>query len=330
MKITQLYIYPIKSLNGISLSEAKVVDTGLEHDRLFTLLKIEEDGTHKNMNITRFTQMSLFRTSIKDDTITVSYSGPENSLPETLCTIPLCPDTNKLEMIDVNLHRSPVKAFDMGEEYSDWFSKQFGFKVKLAYIGQGRREVLGSIFPKPETTGLSSWLPSALTGKKGEVESSGLTFADCANFLVTTEESLKDVSARLPEGIEADMKKFRANIVVQGAKEAWDEDFWGEIKSESPNREAIEIPLTANCLRCTSLNIDYNTGKPGTGEDGTVLKKLMADRRVDKGNKYSPVFGRYGFLKKGGGSIIRVGDEFEVTKRISERDVWDWPGVGST
>lgn len=276
------------------------------------------------MNIGSFYEMALFRTSIKDHTISVSYSGPENSLPETICNIPLYPDTNKLVLIDVNLHRSAVKAFDMGKEYADWFTKQFGYLVKLAYIGQGRREVLGSIFPKAESNVISSWLPTALTGKKDEVESSGLTFADCANFLVGTEESLDNVSSRLPDGMEAEMKKFRCNIVVSGAREAWEEDFWGGLKSSPSDgdREGVEVALTANCLRCTSLNVDYSTGKPGTGEDGKVLKKLMSDRRVDKGNKYSPVFGRYGFVKKGNGNVLKVGDEVEVTKTIAERDVW--------
>jgi hypothetical protein len=80
------------------------------------------------------------------------------------------------------------------------------------------------------------------------------------------------------------------------------------------------------CGRCTSLNVDYSTGRTAKGERGTVLKKLMSDRRVDTGSKYSPVFGRYGFLTNnpGGDTIISIGDSVEVTKRSAERTVWDW------
>jgi glycine hydroxymethyltransferase len=67
----------------------------------------------------------------------------------------------------------------------------------------------------------------------------------------------------------------------------------------------------------------------GEGESGKVLKKLMADRRVDSGAKYSPVFGRYGFLDAGSDSrTVRVGDEVVVARRMQERSVYgEFPRV---
>lgn len=50
----------------------------------------------------------------------------------------------------------------------------------------------------------------------------------------------------------------------------------------------------------------------------------MKDRRVDKGAKWSPVFGRYAFLA-GGGFKLSVGDQVEVTGRLEDRSIWDWP-----
>ena len=95
--------------------------------------------------------------------------------------------------------------------------------------------------------------------------------------------------------------------------------------------------MTGNCVRCTSLNVDYTLGKPAEGEEGTMLKKLMRDRRVDAGSKWSPVFGRYGCLvppeedngEGSGGYYVRVsvGDEVQVTRRNAERTVWDWPDL---
>lgn len=58
----------------------------------------------------------------------------------------------------------------------------------------------------------------------------------------------------------------------------------------------------------------------GEGESGKLLKKMMRDRRVDSGNKWSPIFGRYGFPTQGG--EIRVGDEVLVTKRNKDHTVW--------
>lgn len=112
-----------------------------------------------------------------------------------------------------------------------------------------------------------------------------------------------------------DVTKF-PNIVISGAEEAYEEDFWGEITVQTD----VNLILTANCGRCVSINVDYDTGAPGSGEAGTMLKKLMKDRRVDKGNKYSPVFGRYGFIDKGADGLhIEVGDDVVVSRRNKER-----------
>ncbi|KAK5275048.1 hypothetical protein LTR40_013745, partial [Exophiala xenobiotica] len=78
-----------------------------------------------------------------------------------------------------------------------------------------------------------------------------------------------------------------------------------------------------NCARCNSLNVDYATGKVAEGESGKILKKLQSDRRVDLGAKWSPVFGRYGFLARvpegKSAAVIKVGDEVKILKRNRER-----------
>lgn len=116
---------------------------------------------------------------------------------------------------------------------------------------------------------------------------------------------------------------------------AWDEDFWTELQVDGGGGSdgdgdkqgtATRLALTANCGRCRSINVDYDTGRFGEGEAGTLLKKLMRDRRVDAGNKWSPVFGRYAFLMSPADAAdIAVGDEVSVTKRSAARSVWQWP-----
>jgi glycine hydroxymethyltransferase len=146
-----------------------------------------------------------------------------------------------------------------------------------------------------------------------------ITFADCAPYLVISETSVANVSGRLPDGGEMDLTKFRPNIVVSGADTAFEEDFWSTL-AVGPARTRLR--LTANCLRCQSLNIDFTTGKMSSGS-GNVLKTLMSDRRVDRGVKYSPVFGRYSFLDpKCAEGKIRVGDEVVVEERALERTVF--------
>ena len=294
------------------------------------------------MTITYYPELALFLQSIDDapGTFTVTY-GPPNGETWSL-KIPLQPEVSDLEAIEVDLHKSPTKAYKMKERINSWFSACFGYDVTLAYVGPNRRAVLGNL--SPNAAGLTatpannkSWLssitaniPSLASSKTGEEERIG--FADCAAYLVITEESLQDVSSRLPEGMEMDVTKFRPNIVLSGSSEAYEEDYWGAITVGSESSEAqenenrTEIVLTANCARCVSINVDYSTGKAGTGEDGSVLKKLMKDRRVDKGAKYSPIFGRYGFLKPGAaGRTIAVGDEATVSKINKDRTTFGIP-----
>lgn len=304
------------------------------------LLKVKNESADdlQNMHVTYFPELTLFLTNVvlpseegdSSGSIRVTYKPPTCSgsgqIPETL-EIPLKPDVQRLWEVDIVMHQSPTKAYDMGDEYNDWFSDCLGYKVILAYLGENRRQVLGSLSPnaaarkQQNTNGGGGWLSMVKNSiplfGSGEDDDDRITFADCAPFLVVSETSLHNVSTRLPEGEEMDITKFRPNIVVSGSLEEFEEDFWGELMI---GKENVKVLLTANCARCQSINIDFATGKPGTGESGKVLKKLMKDRRVDKGVKYSPVFGRYGFPDKASnGMRLRVGDEVEVSKRLNER-----------
>ncbi|KAE9994415.1 hypothetical protein EG327_010041 [Venturia inaequalis] len=330
MKITQLYIYPIKSLRPTAVTSAIATKTGFTYDRRFMLLKRLDDGTYKNMLVSEFPEMTLFLTSIKfpsseiarDGEITVTFSPPQGE--KKTVVVPLTPNTADLERFDVNMHNSPTKARDMGQKYNGWFSSCFGFPVVFAYVGDGLRPVLFAKSPSTQLAKPSSWLSSITSSVLGSNKESAddgkreIAFQDCAHFLVVTEESLKGVSAKLPEGEEMDVTKFRPNIVLSGADQAWDEDFWGEVTFGNGDG-GPKIELQHNCIRCKSINVDYQTGKSGTGKAGEVLKLMQSDRRVDKLKKYSPVFGRYGFLTAGNGEEITLGIDVKVTKKNEER-----------
>lgn len=294
------------------------------------------------MTITYFPELALFLQSIhisEDDepsteTFTVTYNPPEQE-EKTSLEIPLAPDITDRKVVDISLHQSPTKAYDMGESYNAWFSSCLSCKVMLVYLGPHLRPVLGNLSPNAptkESATSKSWLSGIIAGVSSLAASKakddeGITFADVAPYLVVTEESLNDVSSRLPEGMSMDVTKFRPNIVLSGSTAAYDEDFWAGLNITSKGVDmqeepvGIDLTLTANCARCQSINIDYSTGKRGLDESGNVLKKLMKDRRVDQGTKYSPIFGRYGFLKMEHplAKDISIGDTVTVSRRNDER-----------
>ncbi|EGE03641.1 MOSC domain-containing protein [Trichophyton equinum CBS 127.97] len=355
MQVSQIYVYPIKSMRPTTLSSAKLTCDGLPYDRTFMLLKVKPDGQLQSMHIDKFPQLSLFLTDIEfpasaDQTnggkvngnakdgkgwITVTYKNsssphPESGVGNTL-RIPLEPETSHLRQFEVMMHRSPTTAYDMGVEYNSWFSAWLGFKIVFAYIGEHRRLALGNFASSGMNGGwmstISSMIPVPIPGLAGPKDASKvLTFADMAPYLVVSQTSVDDVSSRLPPGEPMDVTKFRPNIVLAGALTAFEEDYWAELIIG----DSVKVQLRNNCVRCVSVNVDFDTGAPHKGEAGTVLKKLMKDRRVDKGAKYSPVFGRYGFLhlEEGGSeAVIRVGDAVKVSKVNAERTTLEWPGM---
>lgn len=295
------------------------------------LFRRGEDGELTKIQLSHFPQCALFTQEIKDGVIHVKYLTPEeplvpkDDLQNTTLEVPLKPEIGDLEKEEVNVHNSMVYAYRMGKQFDDWFSSCFGFDTVLVYIGDGKRPILGTFSPKTQAQPSSGWLSSItsmVTGGSKE-EADWLNFSDCAPYLIATEASLANVHARLPDN-NIDIVKFRPNIVVDGEGE-WDEDFWSSLSLNGVSM----FTLSKLCGRCNSVNVDYKTGKVAQGEEGTVLKKLMSDRRVDPGHKYSPVFGRYGFLtkerEKEGGLTIQIGDEMGVEARNQERPTWDWP-----
>ncbi|KXX82684.1 Molybdenum cofactor sulfurase [Madurella mycetomatis] len=353
MKITALYVYPIKALRGIELESAQIGSHGVRHDRSFMLYEVRPTGELKKMQLDSHPKCALFEQRIVPGSVegqsmvVVRYHGDMAGIPddsEEDLNVPLEPDVASLEKINVDLHGSPAAAYRMGESYDAWLSQRFGCSAMLVYIGDGKRAVLGkSLLPRngleeQQQTGWMSSLSSYIAGPQQPPANDSapwLTFTDVAPLLVTSEPSLQDVCGRLPDSQPVGMYKFRPNIVVDGEGEAaWAEDFWAELSIHSnqdgTGNQKHTLLLTGNCVRCTSLNVDYQTGKPATGELGTVLKKLMKDRRVDQGMKWSPVFGRYAFPEGchgGEGFTLSVGDVVEVTRRNAERSVWDWPNM---
>lgn len=283
------------------------------------LLQVTPNGC-KNMAVSQYPDMTQFLTSIealKDGTgvINVTFRAFGNEEKSRTLSIPLKPDTETLEPFNVEMHGSSTAAYKMPHEYSAWFSECFGYEVVFVYLGDNKRQVLWKDLVQTQSASLAARVP--LLGSVIS-QTPQITFADCAPYLVVSSTSLDNVSSRLGPDEPMDVTKFRPNIVLSGAEEAWDEDFWSKVRIGS-----TELVMKHNCVRCASLNIDYETGKPGTGEAGQVLKRLQKDRRVDKGAKWSPVFGRYAFWRGVNRTqVFSVGDEAVVTDRNVERTVF--------
>ena len=221
------------------------------------------------------------------------------------------PTDNDKERILISMHQSKVLAYTVSAEYDEFFSNALETKCRLVYLGgeQGNfRPALGNAKPsQPDMPG-------------------SLGFADAAGYLVTSQASLENLQSKLNRDL--DIIPLRTNIHVEGMDLPYEEDFWSEISiCDETGKTKARILLNNNCGRCSSINITYNDGV-SQAKGMQPLKALMADRRVDKGLKYSPIFGRYGFSNSYGAEI-KVGDIVRVTKINKERTIFYWPGLSS-
>ena len=259
-------------------------------------------------------EMALFHPTLPSSTenpwtnFTITYHPPNPTSDDNeALQAPFSPDSTQLKKINIEIHTDPAyPAYIMPEDINNWFSERFGYPVLLAYLGDG----LGI---KKNDEEAKNWIATV----KPLISSpeSVINFSDGAPLLLTSESSLEDLHPRLG-GEKVIHEKFRPNIIVDGEGVPWDEDYWAEVKLV---KNGLRIVLVANCSRCTSINVDLDKGQMGKGESGKLLKKMMKDRRIDKGDKWSPIFGRYGFPTHGG--EIKVGDEVVVSRRNKEHTI---------
>ncbi|MFT7151134.1 MAG: hypothetical protein ACI82Q_003011, partial [Nonlabens sp.] len=69
LKITDLWIYPIKSIAGIQLTESKVEKRGLQFDRRWVLA--DEHGTFVHQR--DYPEMALLHPEINGDVMTIKH-----------------------------------------------------------------------------------------------------------------------------------------------------------------------------------------------------------------------------------------------------------------
>ncbi|PJE56950.1 MOSC domain-containing protein [Marinomonas sp. BSi20584] len=191
--LSELAIYPIKSIQGISLSSSQVESAGLYGDRRYMLVK--PDGE--------------FITGRKHPNLTLVTAKPSKngawqlSHPELIHGLSLDLSAFSSDYAEVTVWDNSVNAQLAQENANAWFSEIAGETVKLVYFGK-----------KSER----------FTKRRPEVP---VGFADGYPFLLTTEASLAELNRTCPEDIQ--MAQFRPNLVIKGNK-PFEEDSWKRIR----------------------------------------------------------------------------------------------------
>ncbi len=258
MKIQSLHIYPIKSLGGISLQSAKLLGRGLAFDRRWML--VDSNGVFISQR--KYPQLALFSVQLEPNYLSI-YSGTNGATVK----IPLLPIGENLE---VTVWDDSVKAMEVSEEVSDWFSNQLGKTVRLVYMPDESERLIDNSY-----------------AHNGEV----VSFADGYPLLLCNIASLDDLNMRLATKVE--MGRFRPNIVVDG-QVPFKEDDWSLITIGSVKIEVVKL-----CARCVMVNIN-----PANATKEIEVLQALANYRK-KGTKV--YFGVNALVHQIG--EVKVGDE---------------------
>ncbi len=304
MHISEINIYPIKSLAGISVEAAMVEERGLRYDRRWMLTT--PDGMFFTQR--EFPRMATLSVWIEEDGSGLGVAA--DRFGDVF--VPMEADSPIRQQ--VTIWGSVCEGAVYGAALNEWFSDVLGTNCQLVKMPDTSRRDISESF-----------------NKGGEV----VSFADGYPQLVIGEASLEDLNGRLAANLaelpprhrsgdtppkqggelfkEVPMNRFRPNLVVAGS-DAYAEDDWKRIRIGN-----AEFRSTKPCARCVMTTVDQSKGE-FDGKDPLktlasyrLAKDVMPERIASLGLTDTAVLFGQNLVGESVGESISVGDEITVT-----------------
>lgn len=247
-KVASIFIYPIKSCRGISVSEAPLASTGFRWDRLWMVVNSKGRAYSQRVE----PKLALVEVEMPIEAFSDVWEPNYNSILVVRATgmdllkIPLAEPSTIAD--GVSIWEWAGGALDEGNEASEWFSRFLGKPSRLVRFNEASET--RPVYSDP-------------------VRSYKIKFNDMYPFLLASQGSLDALNDRLEEPIP--MNRFRPNILVEGC-EPFSEDLWKEISINRLTFYAGEL-----CYRCKIPSINQETAVAGS-EPTETLRKFRSDK----------------------------------------------------
>jgi uncharacterized protein YcbX len=238
--LSEINIYPIKSLAGISLQTSEVEDRGLKYDRRWVLV----DETNKFFTQRDFPEMALIKVSIENEGLKLHHKA------KNIVALFVPFNFEHTEKKDVVIWNDTVEGEFYNIEIDEWFSDLLEIKCHLVKM--------------PESTKRNV--------DKNYAENKVVSFADTFPFLIIGQASLEDLNSRLTEPLP--MNRFRPNFVFTGGK-PFEEDKWKKFKIGN-----IKFKAVKPCARCVITTTDQETAERAEEPLYTLSKYRKVDNNV--------------------------------------------------
>ena len=241
LQVSQLFIYPIKSLGGIAKQQVEITHTGFKHDRRWMLVD------EQNVFLTQraHPQMALLQTAETETGIAVMHKqDPSQSI--------LIPFKNTAQTkTKVIVWDDVCDGLEVNTTLDEWFSDMLHFNCKLVYM--------------PDDT-------KRLVDKRYAANDEITSFSDGYPILMIGQLSLDNLNEKLVEALP--INRFRPNIVFTGGH-AHIEDEMAAFEINDINFLGVKP-----CARCMITTINQQTAEAGKEPLRTLAGYRMKDNKI--------------------------------------------------
>jgi len=221
LTLSEINIYPIKSLAGISLQSSVVEERGLKYDRRWVLV----DDTNTFFTQRDFPEMALINVEIEKDGLKLQHKRKNIEL----LRVPFNFDHSKKDKVVI--WDDSVEGEFYNKIIDEWFSDILGIKCHLVKMPESTKRIVDETYAKNKT----------------------VSFADGYPFLIIGQSSLDNLNSRME--VPLPMNRFRTNFVFTGGQ-PFEEDRWKKFKIGEIIFEAVKP-----CARCVITTTNQETAE---------------------------------------------------------------------
>ncbi|XP_057454448.1 molybdenum cofactor sulfurase isoform X2 [Lotus japonicus] len=286
--LKSITIYPIKSCGGFSPKSWPLSDNGLKHDREWVLKSLSGEI----LSLKKVPEMG--------------FISPFIDLSQGMLFVesPRCKERLQIrlesvydgEIEDIQLYGQRYKVYNYSTETNAWFSEAVGKPCTLLRYSSSNHD-----FVLKKTKG-------AVTCRDAR---SAVSFANEAQLLLVSEESVSDLNRRLNSDsgvqksiggttMQVNASRFRPNLVVFGGR-PYDEDEWSDIRIGNKYFRSL-----GGCNRCQIINLALSDGQVQKSKE--PLATLASYRRV-KGKIVFGILLKYDGEQQQGESWLHAGQD---------------------
>jgi len=240
LTLSEINIYPIKSLAGISLQSSEVEERGLKYDRRWVLV----DDTNTFFTQRDFPEMALIKVEIEKDSLIIQHKR------KNIESLIVLFDFDHSKKDKVVIWDDTVEGEFYNQAIDDWFSEILGIKCHLVKMPESTKRIVDETYAKNKT----------------------VSFADGYPFMIIGQASLDDLNSRMEKPLP--MNRFRTNFVFTGGK-PFDEDDWKKFKIGDVIFEAVKP-----CARCVITTTDQETAERANEPLHTLSKFRKVNNKV--------------------------------------------------